>query len=100
MAKKKGDEKEPQSKYFAEFKKHFEEIDELAQSILKGHLIIEGAVDNIITLMFFHPELVLKARLGFSQKMEIVRAYALQQNESILGGCSAIPGSTGAINDV
>src|SRR5690242_6197962 len=81
MAKKEK-ETEPNSKYFAEFKKPFDEVDELTQSVLKGHLIMEGAIDNILSLMFFHPELAQRARLRFGQKVEIVRAYALQEHNN------------------
>jgi hypothetical protein len=75
---------EPTSKYQEQFRKHFDEIDELALSVLKAHLIVESALDNIISLIFFHPSLVLGMRPGFHLKLQMVRAYAIQeQNYSI-----------------
>jgi hypothetical protein len=69
------------SKYGAQFRKHFEEIDELALAVLKSHLIMESAIDNIIGLIFFHPDLVLDARISFFVKVQMVRAYALHESE-------------------
>jgi hypothetical protein len=68
-------------KYDAQFRKHFEEIDELALAVLKSHLIMESAIDNIIELIFFHPHLVLDARISFYVKVQMVRAYALHESE-------------------
>ncbi|WNV10966.1 hypothetical protein [Tardiphaga sp. 709] len=70
-----------EGKYELQFKKHFEEIDELALTVLKSHLIMESAIDNIIRLVFFHPNLVLDARVSFFMKVQMVRAYALHENE-------------------
>jgi hypothetical protein len=42
---------------------------------------MESAIDNIIGLIFFHPELVLDARLGFFVKVQMVRAFALHERE-------------------
>jgi hypothetical protein len=69
------------SKYGVQFRKHFEEIDDLALAILKSHLIVERAIDNIIGLIFFHPDLVLDARISFFVKVQMVRAYALHESE-------------------
>jgi hypothetical protein len=41
-------------KYGKEFEKHMNEVDGLALIVLKGHLIIEGILDNVIALIFFH----------------------------------------------
>ena len=43
-------------------------------AVLKSHLIMESAIDNIIGLIFFFSELVLGARLGFFVKVQMVRA--------------------------
>lgn len=69
------------SKYLEEFSKHFELVDELALAILKGHLIIEGALNNIIDLLVFHPEHVDASRLGFNHKLHLVRSVALRKNK-------------------
>lgn len=69
------------NKYGAQFKKHFEDIDELALSVLKSHLIMESAIDNIIGLIFFHPDIVLDARISFFVKVQLARAYALHEKD-------------------
>ena len=68
-------------KYTKQFNEHLAEIDELVQSVLTGHLIVEGALDNIITLIFFHPE---HLRLNFERKVQVVRAYALRKNKETI----------------
>lgn len=68
------------SKYAKMFEKEMSEIDPLQQVILKGHLIIEAALDNIISIIFFHPEHVLKGRFTFSQKIQLARAYGLRKD--------------------
>src|SRR5664279_2048375 len=78
---KKPEPTEEENKYLRQFREHMEEIDEVAQSVLKGHLILEGALDNIIGLIFFHPELVFGSRITFYQKVQMVRAYALQEQD-------------------
>jgi hypothetical protein len=68
-------------KYVQQFKKHLEQIDPFTLVVLKSHLIMESAIDNVIRLIFFHPDIVLDARMNFFQKVEIVRAYALREDE-------------------
>ena len=63
-------------KYVDAFSKHFEEIDRLQDRILKGHLIIESILDEIISNIFFQPEYVHEMELEFKQKIQLVRAYA------------------------
>lgn len=70
-------------KYAALFHEKMGQIDPLLQAVLTGHLIIETALDNILTIVFFHPEHVFKeARLGFSQKVQVVRAYGLRKDDN------------------
>ncbi|MEY9604818.1 hypothetical protein ABIF74_009510 [Bradyrhizobium japonicum] len=42
---------------------------------------MESAIDNIIGLIFFHPDILLDARMNFFQKVEILRAYSLREDE-------------------
>ncbi len=67
-------------KYSDAFREQLAEVDELAQVILKGHLLIENALENIIGLIFFHPDHVFDAGVRFHQKVQIARAYALRKN--------------------
>jgi hypothetical protein len=68
-------------KYVQQFKKHLEQVDAFTLVVLKSHLIMESAIDNVIRLIFFHPDIILDARMNFFQKVEIVRAYALREDE-------------------
>ena len=70
-----------EDKYVQQFKKHLEEVDAFILIVLKSHLIMESAIDNIIRLIFFWPAILLDARMNFFQKVEIVRAYALREDE-------------------
>ena len=67
-------------KYVQQFKKHLDEIDEFIQIVLKSHLIMESAIDNVIRLIFFHPDIILDARINFFLKVQIVKAYALHES--------------------
>ena len=69
-------------KYRKLFEDHMATIDRLQVIVLNGHLIVESALDNIIALMLFHPEHIQKARLEFSQKVQLARGYALRKNEN------------------
>lgn len=71
-------------KYKKLFEQEMSENDPLQQVILKGHLIIEVALDNIISLIFFYAEHVFKARLGFIQKIAIARAYCLRKDANTI----------------
>jgi hypothetical protein len=68
-------------KYVQQFKNHLEGVDAFTLVVLKSHLIMESAIENIIRLIFFHPDIILDARMNFFQKVEIVRAYALRKDE-------------------
>jgi hypothetical protein len=78
MARKSGPDL---AKYAKLFDKHMSKVDELTLAVLKGHLIIEGALDDILATIFFYPGHVDAARLGFVRKVHIARAYALRKNE-------------------
>ena len=75
-------ETKPHEKYDKIFQKQMSEDDPLQQVLLKGHLIIEAALDNILTIIFFHPEHVLKGSFTFFQKVQLVRAYAIRKDNN------------------
>jgi hypothetical protein len=64
--------------FINEFRAKLSTVDELAQVILKGHLEVEMHVDDALGTIFFHPEHL--DRLGFAQKVNLVRAYAWNSN--------------------
>jgi hypothetical protein len=68
-------------KYVQKFKEHLEQVDAFTLVVLKSHLIMESAIDNIIRLIFFWPDIILDARMNFFQKIEILRAYSLREDE-------------------
>lgn len=70
-------------KYAVLFHEKMGQTDPLLQAVLTGHLIIETALDNILAVVFFHPEHLFKeARLSFSQKVQVVRAYGLRKDNN------------------
>lgn len=73
-------------KYHQEFLKHFGEVDELALIVLKSHLIIEAALDNLMALIFFHPHHVHDGRFSFVHKVQMARAYCLRKNQNAIWG--------------
>jgi YD repeat-containing protein len=68
-------------KYLDAFMTHAYDTDKLAQTILKGHLIIESALDHVINMIFFNAEYLGPARLSFSQKVKVVRAQCRYQHK-------------------
>ena len=68
-------------RYVELFKKHTDEIDPLQHVILSGHLIIETALNNIVSLIFFHPEHIEEGRFRFEQKVRMARAFALRKDQ-------------------
>jgi hypothetical protein len=60
----------------------FGHVDETAQIVLKGHLLIEESLESIISTFVFHPEFVEMAKLSFAQKLSIARAMSLNEHEN------------------
>jgi len=71
-------------KYVQLFEKEMAEVDPLQQVVLKGHLIIEAALDNIISIIFFHPQHVLNGRFTFLHKVQLARAYGLRKDTNTI----------------
>jgi hypothetical protein len=70
-------------KYAKLFHEKMSQTDPLLQAVLTGHLIIETALDNILAVVFFHPEHVFReAKLSFAQKVHVVRAYGLRKDNN------------------
>jgi hypothetical protein len=44
--------------------------------VLKGHLLIEEALDGIISNFVFHSERIGEARLSFAQKVNLARSMS------------------------
>jgi len=71
-------------KYAKMFEKEMGEIDPLQQIVLKGHLIIEAALDNILSTIFFHAEHVFRGRFTFMQKVQMARAFGLRKDKNTI----------------
>src|SRR6266536_2359317 len=52
------------------------EFDEFSQTAIKGHVLIEERLSQILDLALGKPEIVSKARLTFVQKLRIVQAMS------------------------
>ncbi|MBN8633449.1 MAG: hypothetical protein J0L76_21645 [Rhodobacterales bacterium] len=60
----------------------FGAVDGTVLVVLKGHLLIEEILDEIIRKFVFHPEYLDAARLGFAQKLQIARSVSLDEHGS------------------
>lgn len=58
-------------------------IDDAAQIVLKGHLVVEDIFNRAIESFVLHGEHVEKARLQFHQKLELCRAISLSNNNNM-----------------
>jgi hypothetical protein len=61
---------------------HFQQVDAVAQVVLKGHLLIEEALDKIIGKFLFHPEHFEEASLRFPQKIDLARSMSLDEHNN------------------
>lgn len=73
-------DKEDADEFIDKFRKHLNEVDEISNVILRGHLEVERALDAVVDLIFFRPEHVRKIRLEFFEKLQIAKAYAPDPN--------------------
>jgi hypothetical protein len=53
----------------------------LMLAVLKGHLIIEQAMDELLRASFFHPDHVREDRFSFAQKARMCRSMSLVENK-------------------
>lgn len=64
------------------FEEHFATVDATAQIVLKGHLLIEEALDTILCKFVFHPEYFESANLRFAQKIDLARSVSLDDHNN------------------
>jgi hypothetical protein len=64
------------------FEDHFNTVDEQAQILLKGHLLIEEKLYDIISNFVFHQDALEKAKLGFYQKLHLARSLSLDESKN------------------
>jgi len=82
-------DEEDAENFYREFSKHLLEIDELANVVLRGHLLVENDLDAVIAAIFYYPDYI--GRLSFERKSEVARAMALRtQNAAVWNTLSAL----------
>jgi hypothetical protein len=60
--------------FIKSFHKDLLHVDDFVQVVLNGHLEVEGHLDDVIDLLFFHSSYIEEAGLGFYHKVHIARA--------------------------
>jgi hypothetical protein len=60
----------------------FGAVDETVLVLLKGHLLIEEILDEVISKFVFHPVYLDSAHLGFAQKLHIARSMSLDEHDN------------------
>lgn len=67
---------------FERFAKHLGELDEMTQIVLKGHLVLEVGLDEILKHFVFNPTLLDRSNLRFYQKIQLARAFSLDESDN------------------
>jgi len=67
--------------YEREFVELMEDVDPLVPVVLKGHLLIERILDNLISSICFQPEHIWNSRFTFAQKVNLARAFAFNKHK-------------------
>lgn len=67
--------------YEKEFEELMDDVDPLVPVVLKGHLLIERILDNLISSVCFHPEHILNGHFTFAQKVNLARAFAFNKDK-------------------
>jgi hypothetical protein len=76
-------EKEDADRYYRDLSEHLKQFDELANMMLRAHIIVEADLDKVMRATFFYPEYIT-GRLQFERKAQIARAMALRtQNTQV-----------------
>lgn len=57
-----------------------ETVDDVIHVLLKGHLLIEESLSDVLDQYVFHREHLEEARLTFAQKAQVARALCLRKN--------------------
>jgi len=60
----------------------FNDFDETVLVVIKGHLLIEELLDEIIGTFVHHPDYIEDARLSFSHKIHIAKSMSLSEHNN------------------
>ena len=66
----------------AKFTDQLRNVDDVAQIVLKGHLVMEEVMTESIQTFLLHKEFVEDARLQFHQKLQLCRAMSVSDHEN------------------
>ena len=66
----------------AKFTDQLRNIDDVAQIVLKGHLVMEEVITESIQTFLLHKEFVEGARLQFHQKLQLCRAMSVSDQKN------------------
>lgn len=66
----------------AKFMDEIRYVDDLAQIVLKGHLVIEDLLNKALGSFFIHGDLIDNARLQFHQKLELCKAISVSEHQN------------------
>ena len=67
--------------YVFRYDQHMPETDDLALTVLKGHLLVEEVLFELAGLALPHPQYIDDARLGFHKLACVVRAAVPQKSD-------------------
>jgi hypothetical protein len=71
-------------KALKEYKERAKKMDALTLAVIKGHLLVEQAMDELIAASVFHPEFLRESRLQFRHKICLCQSMGLnEQNEKM-----------------
>jgi hypothetical protein len=62
------------------FREQMQHVDEVAQIVLKGHLLLEEQLERIIGTFVFHPKYIQDADLSFARKLAVARSMSLDEH--------------------
>jgi len=66
----------------AKFTDQLRDVDDVAQIVLKGHLVLEELMTEAIEEFVFHKEFVEPARFQFHQKLQLCRAISVSDHKN------------------
>ncbi|TIP18429.1 hypothetical protein [Mesorhizobium sp.] len=67
--------------YEVEFDELMEDVDPLVPVVLKGHLLIERILDDVISSVCCNPDHIWNGRFTFAQKVNLARAFAFNRDK-------------------
>ncbi|WP_462249235.1 hypothetical protein [Ekhidna sp.] len=70
--------------YLSLFQEYYNKVDEELIAILKGHLLIEKLLNQIIEEFVFHPEILPETRLSFYQKIHLARSISYSEQDNTM----------------